>query len=59
MKESTWKSGEPVNVSDEDMARCDAEGGCALVTKAALKRVMGEAFDAGVAACKAADRNRT
>lgn len=48
-----------VNVPDEDMAKCEEEGGCALVTRAVLKRVMEGAYEAGVAQCRADIRNRT
>ena len=48
-----------VTVSDEDMAKCGEEGGCVLVTKQAVKRLLDSAFSAGVAQCKTDYRNRT
>lgn len=47
-----------VSVSDKVQAMCDAEGGCALFTKAAMQAHIEQAFEAGFDAGAASEAKK-
>jgi hypothetical protein len=48
-----------VTLTEEESAECEAEGGCALISKAVLLQLLGLAYEEGKAEAQATCRNRT